>query len=420
MKILSAITVALPVHMSIVHAVPIGGMTRQRFQASIHTLIDDEMALILESSRAIDQADASDTSTSSGNHRRTKSRTPKQAAAPSALDGSDWNETVIDVSIEMDDLFDTIVAHGWDTILSRSSNEEELFLVCVEMPASLGVDRMQVIMDAFELDSIDSIYSEPIHSTVDDICVIMSIPADVALNWYNSNDSSVMSLTPWVDAMKVTPGIVSRLAAVDTASYSVVFSIAQNGGPRADGILADVIQMAMSEQSGRQLSEEQTLLQSFSLTKSPKNKLSSGYWSRTLTEYEDCSSMFDKLVISSLNDNAVYQISFDSSDASQTCIVSLLVSLAIHPTVTRVGTIEDSVELHNLHASWVVQGSVTDLKGNDFFPFSAAGLDGRSQLVSISDTGLDVNNCYFRDSDDSNDGSIFNDVSQVCTIWPTP
>lgn len=253
----------------------------------------------------------------------------------------------------------------------------------------------------------------------------MSIKADVALDWHNSNNSSDVSLVPWVDAMKITPGIVSQFATVDAtdngalSSYSIVFSIAQNSDTHVHVILADVIEMASSGQRRRrQEEEEQTLFQSFSLTKTRNKTSSNRYWSRMLTEYEDCSSMIDGLAVSSLNDNAAYRVSYNSAAAaaaSETCLVSLLVSLAIHPTVTRVGTIEDSVELHNLHASWVVQGSVTDFKGRDFFPFSAAGLDGRSQSVSISDTGLDVNNCYFRDSDDFTDGSIFKDVSEVCT-----
>jgi hypothetical protein len=74
---------------------------------------------------------------------------------------------------------------------------------------------LQLTMNALELDNTNAIYYEPIHSTIDDLFMVMSIPADVTLNWRNSNNSSDVSLIPWVGAMKITPGIVSQLGTVD-------------------------------------------------------------------------------------------------------------------------------------------------------------------------------------------------------------
>ena len=34
------------------------------------------------------------------------------------------------------------------------------------------------------------------------------------------------------------------------------------------------------------------------------------------------------------------------------------------------------------------------------FPFFDSGLDGSGQVVSVSDTGIDMDNCYFRDDNE--------------------
>jgi hypothetical protein len=82
------------------------------------------MAFILESSSIVDEVgDYSEgTSTSRSDFCcRTKSRRPKQAATQTQLCSSHLNDTVTDVSLDMDDLFDSMVTHGSHTILSRLS-----------------------------------------------------------------------------------------------------------------------------------------------------------------------------------------------------------------------------------------------------------------------------------------------------------
>ena len=142
------------------------------------------------------------------------------------------------------------------------------------------------------------------------------------------------------------------------------------------------------------------------------------HWSRML-EDKDCSSMLVDFVVTPFRDDSNYQIHFDSSP-SPDCIASLIVGLSVHAAVSRVGTIVESVKLHNMHASWLVQGGVSDSKGNEIFSFHSAGLKGQNQHASISDTGLDVHNCYFRDSISTatvpNQVSIFEHVSEIRII----
>ncbi|GMI15072.1 hypothetical protein TrVE_jg13961 [Triparma verrucosa] len=65
----------------------------------------------------------------------------------------------------------------------------------------------------------------------------------------------------------------------------------------------------------------------------------------------------------------------------------------------------------NVEAQWIVQSN--QASGGSMRPFYTAGITGEGQVVAISDTGLDTDNCYFRNSASGNDayGQITKDGS---------
>ncbi|KAL7518658.1 hypothetical protein ACHAWX_003466 [Stephanocyclus meneghinianus] len=404
-------------------SVALGGMTRQRFQATVQTLVDDEMAFVLESPSTVTDDITQIDYSSSSLHRKTKSKVSKRS--PSKLRGHDSGENVN--ASKLDALFDSIVSHGWDAVRSRSLEEDdnELFLICLNAPSSLGgADRMQQILLYFDINHTENVFFEPVRSSFEDLCVILSISARSALTRLNST-SDGLTIVPWVDVMKISPSILQQLLQDvpshehnDSLPYAVIVSTKSNA--TIDDVVRDVFDMAGysqahgSQKSGPQgltHSKNHKLLEAFSLTRSTKNALSLNeshrYWSRML-ETQDCSSMMDSMVVTPLSGDSLYQFQFQASTVTESCLVSFIVSLAVHSSVSRIGSMAEGVELHNLHARWVVQGSKKDLGGNDIFPWTAAGLNGSSQLVAISDTGLDLRNCYFVDSViESDHDSIF-------------
>lgn len=404
-------------------------MTRQRFQSVVHTLVDDELAMLSESLGSVEVNTSSAGSPLSGFHDRTLSKTSKRSS-PSKLRSHhvhSSDETDDDDSAKLDDLFDSIVNYGWDMILSRSLesvDSEEMFLVCHRSSVASSTDRLHKILEYLDMSDADNLFYEPVHSTLDEMCIILSISTKDALKWYGANNTDTTNddlvLIPWTDAMKIAPGVISQMYSDSpilsnvTSDYSVVFSVAMNGRGIVDHIVADVIGLIRGKQSERRQQQEYHPLHDvFSLIRMTEKLAikSNDNWSRTL-KASDCTSMLDSFVISQLNSQSIYQFDFTSS-TSYDCIVTIIVAIAVQPTVSRVGVKTESIELHNIHASWAVQGGVEDNDGYKVFPFTAAGLDGKSQVVSISDTGLDVMNCYFRDesSNDSEPDSIFEHVS---------
>lgn len=131
----------------------------------------------------------------------------------------------------------------------------------------------------------------------------------------------------------------------------------------------------------------------------------SEYWKRALTEAgsERCDEVFRTRLQWSVRpgtddtrDFAALRVVYDASTAEtweSACVGTLIAGLAVRQDVCGV---EITAELGttNYNANWMVQSGV---KGET--PLTDIGLDGSGQVVGLSDTGIDVQNCYFHDAD---------------------
>lgn len=86
-------------------------------------------------------------------------------------------------------------------------------------------------------------------------------------------------------------------------------------------------------------------------------------------------------------------INTDAEQIDEACALALTVSLAVMPEVCAVQVTPAKIP-YNDRAQWLVQS----FKEQDR-PFFDAGIRGEGQIVAVSDTGVDVNNCYFSDAD---------------------
>jgi len=96
------------------------------------------------------------------------------------------------------------------------------------------------------------------------------------------------------------------------------------------------------------------------------------------------------------------------------CVEALVSSISYRPEVCSVEVIPE-MEFFNAEAQWILQSGTPNYR-----PFFDAGLSGAGQVVSVSDSGLDVDNCYFWDStgDVEMDGSV--DQSRRKVVQYTP
>lgn len=93
----------------------------------------------------------------------------------------------------------------------------------------------------------------------------------------------------------------------------------------------------------------------------------------------------------------------DYTTTNRNCLHAAVYFLARRPEICFLWA-SPAVALLNTVASGIVQSgggaAASDGGGgdDDVTPFYSAGIDGRGQVVALSDTGLDVDNCYFWDA----------------------
>lgn len=73
------------------------------------------------------------------------------------------------------------------------------------------------------------------------------------------------------------------------------------------------------------------------------------------------------------------------------CFLTLLLAIAALPTVCSL-EVRREVKTLNMEAQWIIQSGI-----ENEVPFFDMGLDGEGQVVAVSDTGIALDNCYFRD-----------------------
>jgi len=107
--------------------------------------------------------------------------------------------------------------------------------------------------------------------------------------------------------------------------------------------------------------------------------------------------------------NVEFDTTGDSiSDAA--CFLTLSLAIAAHPDVCSL-ELKERVKTANTVSQWLVQSEVKDRR-----PFFDVGLDGSGQVVAVSDTGVDRDNCYFA-QDTSSSVSVYCDGCIVCVVF---
>lgn len=89
--------------------------------------------------------------------------------------------------------------------------------------------------------------------------------------------------------------------------------------------------------------------------------------------------------------------SFESSVQStqedvRRCLLLLVTGLAAQPEICWIGVVPGMIPL-NSEAQWISQSRQSNSR-----PFFDVGLTGSGQVIGVSDTGLDIDNCYFWDA----------------------
>ena len=135
-----------------------------------------------------------------------------------------------------------------------------------------------------------------------------------------------------------------------------------------------------------------------------------------------CGSMFDDIDIRLRHGNQGFEyilnpantISGDveSSASNSDCVISFIAALSTHPYIVTVESNGEVTADSNTNAQWITQTGE-----KDHTPFFDAGITGEGEIVSVSDSGVDLRSCWFKDEDGN--GNIFKGVSEVFCVPPS-
>ena len=93
-----------------------------------------------------------------------------------------------------------------------------------------------------------------------------------------------------------------------------------------------------------------------------------------------------------ITETYISSMSIPSDELFKNCVLSLVISMSLLPEVTSIEA-KAQIRLFNDQLQYMVQ-TFTEKKT----PWYDAGLTGKGEIVALSDSGIDANNCYFWDS----------------------
>jgi hypothetical protein len=236
---------------------------------------------------------------------------------------------------------------------------------------------------------------QPVCNQIDKTCYFVSAHASVA-------EAAPYSLvvTPVLPEMKMREGLVDHIVSGHPLPrhFQSLFCPGE-ASDHAEGL--DLTNDILTRMKRREDSEGRHLVSKHFLRYGDvetRDKERAEFWDRTLRQEINtdlCEDVFNALEIevSSKGDSFSFVAVLQSSqEALRKCFLSLLTGIATQPEICWVGVVPDAVPL-NSEAQWVTQSRKKESR-----PFFDVGLDGEGQVIGISDTGLDTDNCYFWDA----------------------
>jgi len=133
------------------------------------------------------------------------------------------------------------------------------------------------------------------------------------------------------------------------------------------------------------------------------------FWKNILNEKKTCRSIYNDITISFDNDIPVKSSSKDKDEKvsipiikitfpraeHKSCIYQFLLSLSLQKCICTI-QVQSKLNIFNHNIQWLVQTGV-----KNEIPWYDKHIDGTNQVIGISDTGIDMDHCYFKNNNTS-------------------
>lgn len=248
--------------------------------------------------------------------------------------------------------------------------------------------------------------------------VAESLGTDLMINLYNKQDMSCFALRstvslvqalpdnfraiPILPEMKIPKGTMEAISGWDVP-FGRVEAIMCPGVEDLGTLLAEVEQLVKeTDMAGHRHLRFDNFVTFRSRVVTENHP-----WHRALGNgTTNCHHILSEARVDSYGDTIMFAISPSyRGEEWPSCLQMLVAEIALHEDVCFVGAYEDP-QILNDFASGIVQSGASGSK-----LMYDVGLDGNGQVVAMSDSGIDIDNCYFYDSEQSTPKSSIGTVN---------
>lgn len=304
------------------------------------------------------------------------------------------------------------------------------FLICVTTPNISGYERRQVLLSELqhtkETTQAETIPLTPIYNLIDQTCFRTNLSAHRA----SMISALGVQVQPLLYAMKLAKESIEILK--EQILHSNDKAVIQNpildvewcnqifpptNQPNEKTIKNHLLEL-MKVDATTGISKAQTQLYWSTLTPDSTMTEEGQYWMDILSSSynERCPKYYDRMQIEFMRPANIpsseptipklysFTIAFPNNVGvvDQNCLMAALISTALSSNVCSVQT-RSALQLYGKQAQWITQSDIPEYR--PYFDSGITGGDsGTYQTVAVSDSGLDVNHCYFWDS---RSGSLF-------------
>lgn len=259
----------------------------------------------------------------------------------------------------------------------RRDDAASPYLICDMESGASGQSRKETVADSIGTPFLMNLYNKD-----DMTCfAVRSTPSIVA------GLGEMFQTIPIVPEMKIAYGTMEAISA-STAEIRRIEAVMCPGESRFDAPYSGLEHMDDLQSHGNRRLEIDTFFES---RDSVYEKLDL-QWHHSIRRVESaqCHELLPELEFNSHGDTFMLEI---PSGFRHDCLQILVLDLALQNDVCSVGAYQEMQHRNDIASALLQSGSPTEK------PLYDVGLDGSGQVVALSDSGTDTDNCYFYDSE---------------------
>eukprot|EP00588_Corethron_pennatum_P015723 CAMPEP_0194280448 /NCGR_PEP_ID=MMETSP0169-20130528/17349_1 /TAXON_ID=218684 /ORGANISM="Corethron pennatum, Strain L29A3" /LENGTH=696 /DNA_ID=CAMNT_0039025165 /DNA_START=805 /DNA_END=2892 /DNA_ORIENTATION=+ len=254
------------------------------------------------------------------------------------------------------------------------------FIVCNSLPNLSGYERsLRIIQDTSNMTNVDmsDLGNSTIYNGSDMTCYQNFMAFSTALVILEKID--YLSLQPMTPLLTLQEGIIKSILEEDSSltGFNAAFCHGVTNSDSAQGLVDEIINVVKNDAFEYSWVDDLSFTQAAPLV---------------------CENWSGNITYSFVENNLSFDFSLNNELPE--CVLAVVMYISRRVEICSLGALRRE-HVTNLNAQWLVQNVEYEREETHRTPFFKVGITGKNQVVAVSDTGLDMNSCYFREPNGS-------------------